>query len=639
MQIETLNLFKNEKDITKSRPARPVLKWAGGKTQMLDILREYAPKKFNKYIEPFFGGGALFFDLDPTISTISDSNEELINLYNTVAWNVNELIEELKDMPNDKEFFLSLRQKDTDELTSVQRAARTIYLNRTCFNGLYRVNRQGKFNVPFGNYKNPKICNQDNLLSASEVLKKANIVHGDYKEVLRTHAEPGDFIFLDPPYLPISEYADFKRYTKEQFYEEDHKELAEEVKRLHELGCYVLLTNSNHPLVHELYADFDISVHQTRRNISSKGNKRTGEDVLVKAEPKKLFKIVPDKIILPEQASKYPSTRYMGSKKNLLEHIWSVASQFEFNSITDLFSGSGVVSYMFKSQGKQVYSNDYMAMSSTFTKALIENNNTILTEKDLDKLLNSKIDADNFVSNKFKGIYFDDTDNAFIDHMRASIPLLRNKYKQSLAMSALIRACMKRRPRGIFTYTGLEKYDDGRKDLKLTLEEHFHTAVDVYNDAVFDNHQKNKSRQGDALTARTKTDIVYIDPPYYSPHSDNEYIRRYHFVEGLARDWKGVEIQEHTMTKKFKNYPTPFSSRKGAHDAFDLLFKKHKDSIIIVSYSSNSLPTKDEMLEILSRYKTNVDVVSINHLYSFGNQGHKVGGNNNRVEEYLFIGY
>src|SRR5690606_25787446 len=118
------------------------------------------------------------------------------------------------------------------------------------------------------------------------------------------HAEPGDFVFLDPPYLPVSKYSDFKRYTKEQFYEEDHKELANEVKRLHELGCYVLLTNSNHPLVHELYSEFPISVHQTRRNINSNGGKRTGEDVLVKIEPKKIFKVVPEFASLPKQNEK-----------------------------------------------------------------------------------------------------------------------------------------------------------------------------------------------------------------------------------------------------------------------------------------------------------------------------------------------
>jgi DNA adenine methylase len=635
MNTENLEFdFENIQEKT-----RPILKWAGGKTQMLDVLLSSAPKKFNKYIEPFFGGGAMFFALQSKNAVISDLNNELVNLYNVVANNVDAVIERLKILPNDKEFFINLRKQNVSDLSDIEKAVRTIYLNKTCFNGLYRVNRQGNFNVPFGNQKNPKICDEDNLRAVSRVLEQTHIVHGDYKTVLNKYAEAGDFIFLDPPYLPISKYSDFKRYTKEQFYEEDQIQLSEEVKRLHELGCHVLLTNSNHPLVHELYSDFEISVHQTKRNINSNGSKRTGEDVLVKVEPKKKIIVLPNPIKLSEQVDKYPPTRFMGSKKNLIKNIWSVASQFEFESVTDLFSGSGIVSYMFKSQGKQILSNDYMMFSSTFTKALIENNNTILSKTDINKLLSSNIVLDNFVSQKFKGIYFNDEDNAFIDFMRKAIPSLKNKYKQALAMSALVRACMKRRPRGIFTFVGLDKYDDGRRDLQLSLKEHFLEAIDIFNDAVFDNGKKNKSRNGDAMTFKEKSDLVYIDPPYYSPHSDNEYIRRYHFVEGLARDWNGVEIQEETKTKKFKNYPTPFSSRRGAHEAFDLLFRKHKESILIVSYSSNSLPTKDEMVDILSRHKKNVDIISVNHQYSFGNQNHKVGNNNNNVEEYLFVGY
>lgn len=132
--------------------------------------------------------------------------------------------------------------------------------------------------------------------------------------------------------------------------------------------------------------------------------------------------------------------------------------------------------------------------------------------------------------------------------------------------------------------------------------------------------------------------LVYIDPPYYSPLSDNEYVRRYHFVEGLARDWQGVEIQEHTKTKKFKSYPTPFSTRSGAEEAFDNLFEKYKDSILIVSYSSNSLPTRDEMVEILSKYKQHVEVIPIDYTYSFGNQG-DAKTHRNSVQEYLFVGF
>jgi len=617
---------------------KPILKWAGGKQQMLDVLLSHVPKQYNRYIEPFFGGGALFFALEPKDAIIADSNPELINLYRVVVENVEELILILKEMKNDEATYYEIRSLDPALLSPVERAARTIYLNRTCYNGLYRVNRKGQFNVPYGKYKNPKICDEDNLRAASNALQDALIVEGDYKDVLREYARPGDFIYLDPPYLPVGKYADFKRYTKEQFYEEDHIELAQEVQRLHKLGCHVLLTNSNHPLVHELYGKYKISVHKTRRNINSNASKRTGEDVLVKVEPKQHIFIVPEPVKLPSQMNKYPPTRFMGSKQNLLEHIWSVASHFSFDSVLDLFSGSGVVSYMFKTQGKRVFSNDYMVFSHYFTKAMVENSFVTLSDKDIELLLDNSTPSDNFVSKTFKDLYFNDEDNAFIDTIRANLGRLKNEYKKALAISALVRACLKKRPRGIFTYTGY-RYDDGRRDLTLTLKEHFLEAVEQVNGAVFDNGKNNKSRHGDAMDYRQKADLVYIDPPYYSPLSDNEYVRRYHFVEGLARNWQGVEMQWHTKTKKFKSYPTPFSSRQGAHDAFDLLFKRHQNSILIVSYSSNSLPTKDEMLALMAKYKQRVEVVAIDHRYSFGNQGHKVGDNNNQVHEYLFVGF
>lgn len=270
----------------KYMKAKPVLKWAGGKKQMLDILLSNMPAKYNKYIEPFVGGGALFFELSPENSIISDSNPELINLYKVIAKDPEELIAKLKDMKNEEEFYYLVRATNPNSLSNLEKAARTLYLNRTCFNGLYRVNKKGEFNVPFGKYKNPKICDEETIHAVSRVLKYTTIINNDYKEVLRQYAEPGDFIFLDPPYVPVSQYSDFKRYTKEQFHEKDQRELAEEVKRLKELGCYVLLTNSNHSLVHELYGDYEINIHQTKRNISSNASKRTGEDVLVKVDPR-----------------------------------------------------------------------------------------------------------------------------------------------------------------------------------------------------------------------------------------------------------------------------------------------------------------------------------------------------------------
>ena len=580
----------------------------------------------------------MFFALRPKDAIIADSNPELINLYRTVASDVDGVIACLKKHKNDEDWFYKVRAQDTSKLTPAQAAARTIYLNKTCFNGLYRVNKSGQFNAPFGRYKNPRILDEENLRAASALLRRAKIIQGDYKKVLKEHAKKDDFVFLDPPYLPISAYADFKRYTKEQFYEEDHRELAAETQRLQELGCHIILTNSNHPLVTELYGKSSMDVISTKRHISCNGKTRTGEDVIVNIKPKVRlnFRLVPKP--LPLQALKYPPTRYMGSKNKLLRDIWNVASQFKFETAVDLFSGSGIVGYMFKAQGKRVISNDYMTMSACFTKAMVENNGITLSNVDALKLLEPKRPSDRFVETTFKDLYFSDDDNKLIDILRANIKSLRNQYKKAIAMAALVRACTKKRPRGIFTYTGM-RYDDGRRDIHLSLREQFLEAVDAINSAVFDNQKENKSRHGDAMELKTvENSLIYIDPPYYSQLGDNEYVRRYHFVEGLARDWQGVEIQEHTLTKKFKSYPTPFSTRKGAADAFDLLFKKYKNNILLVSYSSNSLPAQDEMVSIMSKYKK-VEVIPVDYKYSIGTHGHKVGNNNNDVQEYLFVGY
>jgi len=630
LQIELIETFT----------PRPILKWAGGKQQMVDILRERMPSssQCGKYIEPFFGGGALYFSTLPDKAIIADINPDLVNLYQCVANDVEAVIESLSTMKNEEENFYKVRSLNVESLSKIEQAARIIFLNKTCYNGLYRVNKSGQFNVPFGKYKNPTICDANNLRTASGILKKAEIVQGDYKQVLRKYAKKGDFVFLDPPYLPVAKYADFKRYTKEQFYEEDQIELSKEVNRLQELGCYVILTNSNHPLVHELYGKYKVEVFNTKRYINKDATKRCGEDCVVTVEPKRVLNLLSEPIRNIEQVKKYPSTRYMGSKQKLLGYIWAVAAQFEFKSVLDLFGGSGIVSYMFKCQGKKVLTNDYMHFSSRLSLALIQNNKTVLSKKDIAMLCNQDVVTDNFVSNTFKELYFSDEDNSFIDVVRTNIKTFKSKIKKDIAISALIRACLKKRPRGIFTYTGL-RYDDGRRDLKLTLEEQFISAIEQINNAVFDNGQINSSRQGDAMESRQIADLVYIDPPYYSPLSDNEYVRRYHFLEGLARDWEGVDIQENTKTKKFKSYPTPFSSYQTAYDAFDTLFRRHKNSIIMVSYSSNSLPTQEQMIELLSKYKSQVEVISINHTYSLGNQGVKINDNKNRVQEYLFIGY
>ena len=628
---------KDNKNVQKYKP---ILKWAGGKTQLLEHLLPKIPKEYNKYIEPFFGGGALFFALKPNNSIIADSNPELINLYRVIAKDVNSLISELKNLKNEKDFFYDMRKKEFSELSEIEAAARTIFLNKTAFNGLYRVNKKGQFNVPFGYYKNPKILDEDQLLAASKLLKKTKILLGDFKDVLCENAKKGDFIFLDPPYLPVSKYSDFKRYTKEQFYEKDQIHLANLVNNLSKKGCHILLTNSNHPLIHNLYSDFDIDIYKTKRNINSKSTNRIGEDIIV-SNLKKQISFSNAKSIsssLSDQVLKFPPTRYMGSKNKILPYIRDITREFDFSSAIDLFSGSGIVSYMLKSEGKSVISNDYMALGSTFSKALIENNSEILPLKSAKKLLRQNEKNDKFVQTNFRDLYFTDEENILIDNIRANIISLRNPYKKALALSALCRACTKKRPRGIFTYTG-NRYDDGRKDLKTSIEDHFINAVDIFNNAVFDNKKINLSIRKDAMDLTSSGNFVYMDPPYYSLCSDNEYIRRYHFTEGICCNWEGVEMQWHTKTKKFKNYPTPFSNKENAKDAFDKLFDKYKKSIILVSYSSNCLPTLDEMVEMLAKYKKDVKVLSIDYRYSFANQKENMSLNKNIVKEYLFLGY
>ncbi len=608
---------------------KPILKWAGGKTQLLPELLPIAKAQTGRYLEPFVGGGALFFALDKPGSLISDSNPELINLYRQVADDVESVISQLATYSNDSDSYYSVRALDWEQLPQSEAAARTIYLNHTCFNGLYRVNKRGQFNVPFGRYKNPKILDADNLRAASALLQKTEIVCGDFDEVLRQHARPGDFVFLDPPYIPVSRYAEFNRYTREKFFDDDQQRVSSVAEYLVGIGCSVIITNSYHPMVFELYPGFDLEVVSTKRFISSKGSSRKADDLIVTSTSLRR------KAELSQRALEYPSTRFMGSKAKLLGDIWSEVSDLGAQSALDLFSGSGVVSYMLKAQGLSVTSNDYMAMSAVFTKALVENSERTLSDDVAHELLSSSPESDHFVETTFKGLYFTDEENRKIDDIRANIASLGDEYDRAIAMMALIRACTKKRPRGIFTYVG-HRYDDGRRDLQQTLEEQFLRAVGEINAAVFSNGMDNLSRWGDALTCDQSADLVYIDPPYFSPTSDNQYVRRYHFLEGLARSWQGVTIQEETKTKKFRSYPTPFSTREGTIEAFETIYSQHQSSVILVSYSSNSEPKMDEMVDLLHQFKRHVRVTPIDYRYSFGTQ-HAV--NRNLVKEYLFLGY
>ena len=239
----------------------PIVKWVGGKRQLMFELLKNMPKSYNRYFEPFIGGGALFFELQPENAYISDMNEELINLYSVVRDNVYELISDLNKHEISKEYFLEIRNLDrTDEyknLSDVQRASRFIYLNRTCFNGLYRVNSQGQFNVPFGNYKNPRIVDENNLLNCSELLKNTEIKCADFSEIL-TKVKKGDFVYFDPPYVPLNETSSFTSYTKDGFDMDMQFKLRDICDELDSMGVKFMLSNSDTKFVNELYSNYEI---------------------------------------------------------------------------------------------------------------------------------------------------------------------------------------------------------------------------------------------------------------------------------------------------------------------------------------------------------------------------------------------
>jgi DNA adenine methylase len=227
------------------------------------------------------GGGALFFALAPERALVADSNPELINFYRTLVENLDGMIAQYESWPFDEKTFYELRALKFDDLDNTAAAARLLYLNRACFNGLYRVNRYGQFNVPWGRYKRPYVIEVHRFKAARDALRRARIELGDFSEVLQAEAAAGDLIFLDPPYVPVSEYADFKRYTRKQFEAADHIRMAELVRHLSELGCEIIITNSNHPIVHDLYRGYEIEVVPTKRNVNSKGDGRVGEDVII----------------------------------------------------------------------------------------------------------------------------------------------------------------------------------------------------------------------------------------------------------------------------------------------------------------------------------------------------------------------
>lgn len=265
------------RQIAPSQPATPFLKWAGGKSQLLSTFDRYYPKTFNRYFEPFLGGGAVFFNLAAKHrglkAIVSDCNAELINCYVMVRDQPQAVLRALKKHRNDVHYYYKVREMDADSLDEAERAARMIFLNKTCFNGLYRVNRKGEFNVPFGKYKNPKLVDKPNIEAVSEVLANALISCQPFEQVV-ARAKRHDFVYFDPPYHPVSNTSNFTSYTKGAFTLADQERLAATFKQLSDKGCYVMLSNSDIPVIRNLYEGFRIETVQANRAINCNGKKR-----------------------------------------------------------------------------------------------------------------------------------------------------------------------------------------------------------------------------------------------------------------------------------------------------------------------------------------------------------------------------
>jgi DNA adenine methylase len=267
----------------------PFVKWAGGKRQLLLQISKFIPRHFERYFEPFLGGGAVYFYLSNNgrnfTAYLSDLNEELINAYEVIKNYPQKLIDTLEYNQSQyrnhgRPYYLKLRATKCFNL--VEKAARFITLNKTCFNGLYRVNKSGEFNTPPGKYKNPLICDTENLCNVANLLKNTSthLIHGDYQKILE-YSRDGDFIYLDPPYSPASPSSNFTSYTSQCFDDNDQRRLARVVKDLDDKKCKILLSNSATPLVKELYQGYSILETNANRAINSNASKRSGHKELL----------------------------------------------------------------------------------------------------------------------------------------------------------------------------------------------------------------------------------------------------------------------------------------------------------------------------------------------------------------------
>ncbi|MGV9857935.1 DNA adenine methylase [Gordonia sp. NPDC003425] len=339
------------------------------------------------------------------------------------------------------------------------------------------------------------------------------------------------------------------------------------------------------------------------------------------------------------RAQRFPRLRYMGSKYRLLPHLERTFAEIGGSTAVDAFSGSGVVSYLLKAQGFAVTTNDFLTFPHIITRATVANSSVRLEPDLVDEICGPPADDRDFIARTFDGLYFSADDRAFLDSAWSHIDRLRG-YRRDLAISALVLSAARKQPRGVFTFTDSSRYADGRRDLRMSLRDHFRLrSAHEYNATVFSNGRRHRSICGDVFDIDLDTaapDLVYLDPPYAPPTDDNDYIKRYHFLEGLSVYWEGMSIMENTKTKKLPKRFTPFAYKRTIDDALLRTFEHFESAgAIVLSYSSNALPGHDRIVDLLGKVKPSVEVIAIDHKYSFGTHA---AATRRDVSEFLFIG-
>lgn len=336
-----------------------------------------------------------------------------------------------------------------------------------------------------------------------------------------------------------------------------------------------------------------------------------------------------------DRARVYPRIRYMGSKYKLVPTLSGIFTSLGGETALDAFSGSGVVAYLMKAQGYAVTTNDFLNFPATIARAALENSTTTLSEELAEHICGPAADDRDFIRTKFDGIFFSAEDRHFLDSAWSHIDRL-NGYERDLAIAALVLSAARKQPRGVFTFTGT-RYNDGRRDLAMPMADHFRQHVAAYNATVFSNGRTHTVLCGDvADLGEQPYDIVYLDPPYAPPKDDADYMKRYHFLEGISVYWRGQQIMEETKTKKIAKKFTPFAYKRSVEEALSKTFHQFRDSrAIVLSYSSNALPGKDRIIELLSEVKPHVEVHAVDHSYSFGTHSTAL---RNEASEYIFVG-